>query len=234
MAQRTQTPPLWEVPTAQATCRFCLTAFTPVKRQHVFCSGPCRITWLNNQRSPYGAGRKLCATCRVTKDTLRDFPIGERLCHECLRLRDAEHKVCSYCKEAKPFADFYSGRDRNGLAAICRPCTSEKSRRRNADLQVRQRSRARKLVERYGITVEDYERLLDEQGHACRLCGRPHDPDGKPLAVDHCHATGAVRGLLCTLCNSAIGYFEEDPIRMANAIAYLEGRYPHASQDLRA
>lgn len=62
--------------------------------------------------------------------------------------------------------------------------------------------RARKdrhLRKTYGITIEDYDRMLEEQGGRCEICGRL--PKKLSLAVDHNHKTGKVRGLLCMRCN---------------------------------
>ncbi len=74
---------------------------------------------------------------------------------------------------------------------------------------------------RYGISNSDYEAMLQEQDGVCKIC------KGKPIArarlsVDHCHKTGKVRGLLCLLCNSALGKFKDDKILLARAIVYLE------------
>jgi hypothetical protein len=63
--------------------------------------------------------------------------------------------------------------------------------------------RAAHYQARYGITLEDYDRMFSEQGGTCALCDKPC-ATGRRLAVDHCHATGAVRGLLCVKCNSAL------------------------------
>lgn len=88
----------------------------------------------------------------------------------------------------------------------------------------RERRRERILANSYGITKEDYEALLVLQRYRCAVCGRP-DGDGQlPLAVDHDHETGVVRGLLCGQCNTAIGLFAENRDHMVAAIAYLEAR----------
>lgn len=76
------------------------------------------------------------------------------------------------------------------------------------------------------MDVDDYERMLVEQGGVCASCGRPETVrnargDIRPLAVDHDHETRAVRGLLCQLCNQGIGCFRDDPTRLQQAIAYL-------------
>lgn len=64
---------------------------------------------------------------------------------------------------------------------------------------------------RYGITLEDYERMLREQGGRCRICRA--DKQGKKadrrFHVDHDHGTGKVRGLLCTRCNVSLGWYEQ-------------------------
>ena len=85
----------------------------------------------------------------------------------------------------------------------------------------------RKLNERYGITSEKYSEMLDEQKSRCAICGNKetarHNRSNKiqKLAVDHCHKTGKVRGLLCQDCNRGIGKFHDDTIRLQKAIEYL-------------
>lgn len=84
--------------------------------------------------------------------------------------------------------------------------------------------RANDRRRRYGLTPEAYERLLTEQDGRCAICGTK-SPGGRGLdvfKVDHDHATGTVRGLLCHGCNTAIGGFAEDVARMEKAIAYIE------------
>jgi hypothetical protein len=80
------------------------------------------------------------------------------------------------------------------------------------------RGRAEALKSHYGITLEQYDALLEEQGGVCAICGeRPE----KHLCVDHCHETGTVRGLLCKRCNFGLGYYKDDLRRTMGASAYL-------------
>lgn len=80
-------------------------------------------------------------------------------------------------------------------------------------------------LRRYGVSPVDYQRMLAEQGGACAICKRPPDVGGpqraQRLHVDHCHATGLVRGLLCSKCNFGLGLFDDDPTRMERAVLYL-------------
>jgi len=73
---------------------------------------------------------------------------------------------------------------------------------------------------RYGITPEERAALETSQGGLCAICNAP-PKDRKALAVDHCHGTGRVRGLLCDRCNMAIGLLDDNAERLAAAIAYL-------------
>lgn len=66
----------------------------------------------------------------------------------------------------------------------------------------------------------DYAALLERQGGACAICLTK--PKKKRLAVDHCHKTGQVRGLLCGQCNFALGAFQDNRETIQSAIAYLE------------
>lgn len=76
------------------------------------------------------------------------------------------------------------------------------------------------MLRKYGLTTEAYERLLDAQGGTCAICSRP--PGQRLLDVDHDHATGRVRGLLCSRCNMAIGKLEDDANLVKAAFWYLE------------
>jgi hypothetical protein len=77
------------------------------------------------------------------------------------------------------------------------------------------------LKRAYGITDSDYEARLRAQGGVCAICGRC-DSRRYRLAVDHCHLTGRVRGLLCGKCNRALGYFEDSTELLLGAAIYLE------------
>ena len=81
------------------------------------------------------------------------------------------------------------------------------------------------LLRKYSITVEDYEKMQDKQNGVCAICGQKEtrEYNGKiiDLAVDHCHDTGMVRGLLCSACNIALGRFQDSPTILASALNYL-------------
>ena len=83
------------------------------------------------------------------------------------------------------------------------------------------------LKKMHGISLEFYYKLLDKQANVCALCKRREtklDPrSGLPfaLAVDHCHDTLKVRGLLCMKCNRGLGLFEDNPKTLKAAIEYL-------------
>lgn len=89
------------------------------------------------------------------------------------------------------------------------------------------RDRGRYLRRTYGITLEEYQRMLEEQGGVCAICERPETRMNRSgtaqevLCVDHDHETGEVRGLLCHDCNTALGKFGDDPQVILRAAAYL-------------
>lgn len=81
------------------------------------------------------------------------------------------------------------------------------------------RQRRYQYKAKYGITIEDYEALFVQQGGQCALC--PSKPNQRRLAVDHCHDTGRVRGLLCIKCNHALGVLGDTPEGITSALTYL-------------
>ena len=70
------------------------------------------------------------------------------------------------------------------------------------------------------LTEEEYNAMLERQGGVCAIC--KEKPKAGRLAVDHIHGSRKVRGLLCSLCNSGLGLFKDDPDRLAAAIQYLK------------
>ena len=88
-------------------------------------------------------------------------------------------------------------------------------------------AKGRQLKYLYGISLHDYDRLLEKQNGRCKICGTTH-PGGKGrFHVDHNHDTGKVRGLLCNSCNTGLGRFKDSPTLLLSAHHYLlsEGHY---------
>ena len=83
-------------------------------------------------------------------------------------------------------------------------------------------------LKQYGLSVEQYEAMVEYQDHKCKVCGEEEsamDKNGthRRLAIDHDHDTGQIRGLLCSKCNTALGSFRDNVENLKRAILYLEG-----------
>ena len=76
------------------------------------------------------------------------------------------------------------------------------------------------LKRKYGITVDQYNAMLKAQGGVCAICGKTKEQNGARLAVDHCHDTGIVRGILCIRCNVTLGVLGEDPVLIFKMFNY--------------
>ncbi|MBH1939238.1 endonuclease VII domain-containing protein [Streptomyces sp. AV19] len=146
----------------------------------------------------------------------------------------ADSRECGTCREVKPFARFSPRGQRKGITLYksnCKDCAATRARdwyARNTDQGLTNRRRLQ-LKQNYGITPEEYEQLLEQQGGVCAICQQPErtiDPRSKRpyvrLPVDHCHDTGRVRGLLCHRCNRAIGLLGDDIDLLVAAIDYLK------------
>lgn len=134
---------------------------------------------------------------------------------------------CGACYEVLPQDCFtVDNRKSRRIASNCRECARlyVKDRYETLDEGAKQSWRERYLRNNYGITSEEYDAMFASQGGGCAICGAP--PDGtkyhKRLSVDHDHETGAIRGLLCTPCNQALGSMRDNPAVLRAAAAYLE------------
>ena len=118
-------------------------------------------------------------------------------------------KACRGCGRVKPVAAFHKqATGTNGRRGTCAECRREYIKWRNIRL-------------RYGLDREEYETLAAD---GCHICGRRDEetPRVGKLAVDHDHETGEVRGVLCWMCNTAIGKFNDNPALLRAAADYLE------------
>lgn len=131
-------------------------------------------------------------------------------------------------------------RSPDGYCYRCKQCMSEYAKRyRESERgkKVREayenkykssgRRREKDLMRWRGITVEEYDKMFKKQKGVCGICKNPETKTNfngteYNLAVDHCHTTDEIRGLLCGNCNKALGSFCDDIKLLESAIKYLK------------
>lgn len=167
-----------------------------------------------------------------------------------------DKKTCSKCGVLKPLNQFCKSKQvKSGYTAHCKECrkiyskaSNERVRakdpeaylaRRRQYVKAYQNNHPERVAEkdwsyriktRFGMTPEQYYKMLERQGGLCAGCGTI--PNGKKLAVDHDRSCcpqnkscgDCVRGLLCSNCNTALGLLKDDKEVMIRLIGYLDGR----------
>ena len=173
---------------------------------------------------------KTCAKCGSTEGRV-----------EFVKDRQGRRPVCRLCDNEQQRENRYKrlGRRRrrgDAYSYTCQSCglvfesvvsgtsktTCDDCLRRAFNERARRKWREGYLRRTYGISLEDYEQMLDAQDARCAICSTT-EPGGRHdgFVVDHDHSTGAVRSLLCSNCNAAIGLLCEDPAVLRSAIDYL-------------
>lgn len=150
-------------------------------------------------------------------------------------------KTCTGCAVLKPVTDFYKSHSCKGrLTTKCKVCIGKQQfyysqrcevRLRKKDYQRldinKKRAKDQALNKKFGIGLKEFETLHSLQKGLCAICGNPETrldfktKKVKTLAIDHCHKTGAIRGLLCGDCNLGLGNFKDRVQVLKNAIIYL-------------
>ena len=234
-------------------CYRCDIKFEPSRSSQKFCSDECRKEFHKEEAIKYRALTGVLDICRCCGEEFNPNRVGQEFCsRECYSkyryednkvLNDIIEKECDFCGEV--FST-------NRLERIycSRYCADSMYRKFNKDKLVMQKkdwyndNRERLLKsgikvrktdtwkdahrdhcyrKNYGISLDDYNALLDLQKECCAICGIKQEDFGKNLFVDHDHSTGEVRGLLCHKCNSGLGMFNDDIKLLHAAIDYLGG-----------
>lgn len=147
-------------------------------------------------------------------------------------------RTCRTCGVSRSLDEFYRHPGSGGHRVHCKDCIkAEKRKKYRSDERYREAAKARSrswnarnahrrrerlLRERYDLAPEDYEAMLKAQDGACAACGTLPSESGH-LHVDHCHTSGAVRGLLCSNCNTALGLCNDNPQRLVDyLLAYAK------------
>ena len=157
---------------------------------------------------------------------------------------------CGTCKEESLFGRDSSKVD--GLSLQCKACHNERQRRWNAENREKradyyrlwrannfekarsynrkyaqrnkERQRAYALQRKYGVTPEQWQAMLEKQGHRCAICGVTEPRRKGQWVTDHCHESGQARGLLCHSCNAALGLLKENRQSALKMAEYIQER----------
>ena len=132
-------------------------------------------------------------------------------------------KQCQQCKATKSLDQFKLVSPRRVPMRFCLDCYTD-NRRKSKSGEKPFDKRESALERSYGITMDYYNRMLEEQNGRCAIClgDDPKSPDRvNHWYIDHCHTTGEVRGLLCNSCNRGVGLLGDNVSNLERAILYL-------------
>lgn len=149
-------------------------------------------------------------------------------------------KICRICNVNKPLDFFHIRKHRKGRIghrSECKSCQQIYKKNyfeANKEAQLAkqkanynpQKEREECLKRHYGLKLSDYEQMMLHQKGVCAICKKAEtvlSSNGKirPLSVDHSHSEGYIRGLLCSSCNTGIGFFKDNVMILKEAIKYL-------------
>jgi hypothetical protein len=145
--------------------------------------------------------RKYNKTCKSCSNSIQLGGLGNLY-------NSAGEKLCIDCNIHKPISDFHKNKKKY-LSSVCINCSKERSKAYHKSYY---------KYEKYGITKEEFDRIQTAQLGECAICNKPIFQEGH---IDHCHATGKVRGILCGKCNKGLGLFDDNINYLTNAIKYL-------------
>ena len=157
------------------------------------------LSFVNNLA--ISVGGKYCITCKSVKHPNEFHKPNKkqcnRRCKDCAcRIKRERHLSSSYSEKRKEYNRLRRRRSNPGM---------DDHRYRNGN----------------GMTLEQYNQMLENQQGKCAICGGGREKQKYSFSVDHCHATGKIRGILCSNCNAGLGFFKDNPQSLTNALTYL-------------
>lgn len=115
-------------------------------------------------------------------------------------------KTCTKCKQEKSISEFYKDkRVKDRYRSECKNCQKFST-----------------LNYKYGLILNDWNELFEKQQGCCAICGTHQSELERKLFVDHDHTTGKLRGLLCSKCNTALGYLQENINIINSLLGYVQ------------
>lgn len=218
-------------------CYICQKIFPRYNRISKFCSAKCRTS----SKSALLRSEVTCPWCStVFMQGKGNARYCSQLCRERFRAAAAKksmpEKACKIC--AKMFAPVCGshaycsdicrilGEQAVKKKSQSRPESKKRTHEYNQQYHKHnykpgsRQSKKENLARCYGLAIDDYEAMIEEQHGLCHICHQP--PPGRyTLCVDHSHVTGKVRRLLCLLCNNLLGNCRESQEILDSAKAYL-------------
>lgn len=174
---------------------------------------------------------KLCNNCSIVLNS-RQLKFCSNNCKK--EFKKHNHlRTCKDCGKTPTEIEFGAHpHTHDKLSVVCKPCNRLRVNMRNAArspeerllISARQKTEAYKssvLINKYGISLKDYEIMLSKQSNACKICLGIFDTSNI-TQIDHNHATGKVRGLLCRNCNFGLGSFHDSIEKLLLAIEYIK------------
>jgi hypothetical protein len=223
-----------------SVCKICNIKITNEKYINL-CSTSCREkNTANIKRAYYDRNKELVKQRAADnrKKNLERYKQKDKLRR--LKNKDkakeaqAKYKAKNYEKIRKRVNAFNNTPERKAYMKNYRKLPGVKDREKESGKRYYLRNRHIEknghLKRTFNITLEQYNEMLNGQNNVCAICRKPETKVFKKtgkindLAVDHCHSSGKIRGLLCWRCNTAIGRFEDSTDLLQNAIEYLKNR----------
>lgn len=141
-------------------------------------------------------------------------------------------KFCKMCRTEKEVneANFHRlARSSDGFDRYCKLCQNKRGLHRyhsEKGPEIRRKNTIRNFRHKYGITIEDKQKILEAQGLKCACCGSTNSGNKNGWSLDHNHQTEEIRGVLCHSCNVALGSVKDSVSRLECLITYLNSHKP--------
>lgn len=188
-----------------------------IEQQFLQCSKckeyKTRASFPKNKASKTGYSNWCKSCCKDNLDSKKQVSLEDAKVFYADIVASGKLYSCTKCGKTDTAKHFYFKRAYGKVSIVtsnCRECNSHSGR-----------------MLKFSIDKERFLQMLRDQDNKCKICGIDHEEwksanNGKAFAVDHCHTTGKIRGLLCSWCNKGLGHFKDNQEALLAAIQYLK------------